>query len=225
MKYEILGESLPVVVCELEEGESLYSEAGAMSWMSPSMKMQTTSKGGIGKAFGRMFSGESMFLNKYTALQSGKIAFASSMPGSIKKVDISPGNEKIIQKRAFLASTEDVENSIYFNKNLKTGFFGGEGFIMQKLSGQGMAFIEIDGSVIEYDLAHGEELLVDNGYIAMMDATCSFDVVTISGAKNIFFGGEGLFLAKVTGPGKIMLQTMPIYELAGRILPYISNKN
>ncbi len=225
MKYEILGETLPVVVCELEEGESLYSEAGAMSWMSPSMKMQTTSKGGIGKAFGRMFSGESMFLNKYTALQSGKIAFASSMPGSIKKVDISPGNEKIIQKRAFLASTEDVENSIYFNKNLKTGFFGGEGFIMQKLSGQGMAFIEIDGSVIEYDLAHGEELLVDNGYIAMMDATCSFDVVTISGAKNIFFGGEGLFLAKVTGPGKIMLQTMPIYELAGRILPYISNKN
>ena len=225
MKYEILGESLPVVVCELEAGESLYSEAGAMSWMSPSMKMQTTSKGGIGKAFGRMFSGESMFLNKYTALQSGKIAFASSMPGSIKKVDISPGNEKIIQKRAFLASTEDVENSIYFNKNLKTGFFGGEGFIMQKLSGQGMAFIEIDGSVIEYDLAHGEELLVDNGYIAMMDATCSFDVVTISGAKNIFFGGEGLFLAKVTGPGKIMLQTMPIYELAGRILPYISNKN
>lgn len=225
MKYEILGESLPVVVCELEEGESLYSEAGAMSWMSPSMKMQTTSKGGIGKAFGRMFSGESMFLNKYTALQSGKIAFASSMPGSIKKVDISPGNEKIIQKRAFLASTEDVENSIYFNKNLKTGFFGGEGFIMQKLSGQGMAFIEIDGSVIEYDLAHGEELLVDNGYIAMMDATCSFDVVTVSGAKNIFFGGEGLFLAKVTGPGKIMLQTMPIYELAGRILPYISNKN
>ena len=225
MKYEILGETLPVVVCELEEGESLYSEAGAMSWMSPSMKMQTTSKGGIGKAFGRMFSGESMFLNKYTALQSGKIAFASSMPGSIKKVDISPGNEKIIQKRAFLASTEDVENSLYFNKNLKTGFFGGEGFIMQKLSGQGMAFIEIDGSVIEYDLAHGEELLVDNGYIAMMDATCSFDVVTISGAKNIFFGGEGLFLAKVTGPGKIMLQTMPIYELAGRILPYISNKN
>lgn len=225
MKYEILGETLPVVVCHLERGETMFSEAGAMSWMDPTMKMETTSKGGLGKAFGRMFAGEAMFLNKYTAMENGMIAFASSMPGSIIKLDIDRGQEKIIQKRAFLAASEGVDNSIYFNKNLKTGLFGGEGFIMQKLSGQGTAFIEIDGSVVEYDLESGQELLVDNGYIAMMDASCSFDVVTISGAKNIFFGGEGLFLAKVTGPGKVILQTMPIYELANRILPYIPNKN
>ncbi len=220
MQYKIEGTPLPVVICTLEPGEQMITERGSMSWMSPNMKMETTSNGGVGKALGRMFAGEALFQNRYTAEGgSGMIAFASSFPGSIVALDITPDKPVIIQKRAFLASEPGVELSVQFQKKVAAGFFGGEGFIMQKLSGRGKAFVEIDGAAIEYQLAAGEKMIVDTGYLAMMDATCDMSVETVSGAKNIFFGGEGLFNTVITGPGKIVLQTMPISGLANAVRP------
>ncbi|MBQ1685760.1 MAG: TIGR00266 family protein [Clostridia bacterium] len=225
MRYEVRGEPMPVVICNLENGETMISEAGAMSWMSPNMEMKTTG-GGVGKVFGRMFSGESLFQNRYTATGgSGMIAFASSFPGSIRAIEITPEHPVIVQKSGFLASEEGVELSVFFQRKLATGFFGGEGFIMQKLSGRGMAFIEIDGSTVEYELKPGQQILVDTGYLAMMDATCTMDVKTVSGVKNVLFGGESLFNTVVTGPGRVVLQTMPMNNFAGAIAKVLpSNK-
>ena len=221
MNYQIYGEPMPVVICNLEAGESLISESGAMSWMTPNMFMQT-SGGGAGKMFGRMFSGENLFQNIYTAQNGpGMIAFASSFPGSIRAVQITPGRDVIAQKAAFLASERSVELSVHFQKKLGAGFFGGEGFIMQRLSGSGIAFLEIDGAAIEYDLAPGQQMIVDTGYLAMMDATCSMDIQTVPGLKNKFFGGEGFFNTVITGPGRIVLQTMPISGVAAAIRPFI----
>jgi len=217
MKYEIKGEPTPVVICELNQGETVKTEKGSMVWMSPNMEMQT-SAGGIGKAFGRMFSGESMFQNLYTAQGGpGMIAFASSFPGSIRAVEITPDKPVVVQKSAFLASEQGVDLSIFFQKKMGAGFFGGEGFIMQKLSGRGLAFLEIDGCGVEYDLRAGEKMIVDTGNLAVMDATCSIDIQSVKGLKNMVFGGEGLFNTVVTGPGRIVLQTMPISALAGAI--------
>lgn len=222
MKYRIEGETLPVVICELESGETMITESGAMAWMSPNMKMETTSNGGIGKAFGRMFSGESLFQNRYTAQGGqGMIAFASSFPGSIKAFEISPEKSYIFQKKTFLAGTQGIDISIHFQKKLATGLFGGEGFIMQKISGNGIAFAEFDGHVVEYDLAPGQQIVVDTGYLAAMESTCQIDIQTVPGIKNAVFGGEGIFNTVVTGPGKIWMQTMPIYSVAGAIRPYI----
>ncbi len=224
-KYEIIGGNLPVVICELAAGETMISESGSMSWMSPNMKMETTSNGGIGKALGRMFSGESLFLNRYTAQGGdGMIAFASSFPGAIRAVEITAGKTMIVQKSAFLASEPTVELSMFFQKSLGKGFFGGEGFIMQKLSGQGVAFIEIDGHCVEYDLKAGEQLVLDTGYLVAMDDTCTMDIVTVPGIKNMIFGGEGIFNTVVKGPGKIILQTMPISNVAGILSRYMPIK-
>ena len=215
MKYEIQGDSLPVVICTLEAGETMITERGSMSWMTENMKMETTSNGGVGKAFARMFAGESFFMNRYTAERAaGLIAFASSFPGSIRACEITPGREIIVQKRAFLASTEGIELSLHFQKKLGAGFFGGEGFIMQKIGGQGIAFIEIDGHAVEYTLAAGQSMIVDTGYLVSMDSTCSMDIVTTGSVKNAIFGGEGIFNTVVKGPGKIILQTMPIQTVA-----------
>ena len=192
MKYEIKGGNLPVVICTLQPGETMVTESGAMSWMSPNMKMETGAKGGLGGAFGRMFSGESIFQNRYTAQKDeGLIAFASSFPGEIRAVDIAPGRSIVVQKRGFLACTEGVELSVFFQKKFGTGFFGGEGFIMQKLSGSGTAFLEIDGSTVEYDLERGQSMIVDTGYLAAMDDTCTMEIVSVPGVKNKLFGGEG----------------------------------
>ena len=225
MQYQIQGEPMPVVICQLANGESMISEAGAMSWMSPNMQMETVG-GGAGKVFGRMFSGESMFQNRYTARGGdGMIAFASSFPGSLRAVQIAPGREIVVQKSAFLASEPGVTLSVFFQKKGMAGFFGGEGFIMQRLSGSGLAFIEIDGSVVEYQLAPGQQLIVDTGNVAMMDATCSLDVQTVKGVKNVLFGGEGLFNTVITGPGRVLLQTMPMSSFAGAIASKLPNKS
>ena len=222
MKYSIEGTPLPVVICDLEAGEMMITEKGAMSWMSPNMKMETIG-GGAGQMFGRMFSGESMFQNHYTAEGGpGQIAFASSFPGSILPFEIQPGKEIIAQKTAFLASTSGVQLSIAFQKKVAGGLFGGEGFIMQKLSGQGMAFLEIDGYVKEYELQAGQSMLVDTGYLAAMESTCTMDITTVKGIKNKLLGGEGFFNTVVTGPGRIYLQTMPIVQTAGVLSPYIA---
>lgn len=221
MKYQIIGEPMPVVVCDLTGGESMITERGSMCWMSPNMQMQTTA-GGIGKAFGRMFSGESMFQNIYTAQGDGMIAFAASFPGSIKAVEITPEHPVVVQKSGFLASESGVELSVFFQKKAGAGFFGGEGFIMQKLSGRGMAFLEIDGYAVEYDLQAGQQIVVDTGNLAMVDATCSIDVQTVKGVKNVLFGGEGVFNTVVTGPGRVVLQTMPVSGFAAALSPFFN---
>lgn len=224
MKYSIEGEPLPVVICEMEANEMMITEKGAMSWMSPNMKMETVG-GGMGKMFGRMFSGESMFVNRYTAMGGpGMIAFASSFPGSIRAFDIKPGQDIICQKTAFLASTSKVELSVFFQKKASAGFFGGEGFIMQKLSGDGVAFVEFDGYIKEYQLSAGQSIVVDTGYLAAMDASCSIEIQKVPGVKNMLFGGEGVFNTVITGPGRVLLQSMPIGQMAGTLIPYLPSK-
>ena len=224
-KYEILGGNLPVVVCELSAGESMITESGSMSWMSPNMKMETTSGGGVKKMLGRLASADSMFQNRFTAEGGdGVIAFASSFPGAIKALNISAGHSMIVQKSAFLASEEGVELSMHFQKKLGKGLFVGEGFVLQKLSGNGTAFVEIDGHAVEYDLSAGQEILISTGYLAAMEETCTMDVVMVKGAKNMLLGGEGIFNTIVRGPGRVILQTMPISRVAELLIPFFGDK-
>lgn len=226
MKFEIKGGSLPVLICELEANESIETESGGMSWMSGNLLMSTNAKGGIGGAFGRMFSGESMFLNTYTAQGApGMIAIASKFPGSILHFEISPENSIIIQKQAYLASSPGVEQAVHFNKKLGAGLFGGEGIIMQKLSGNGDAFVEIDGYAAEYELGPGESLIMETGRLAAMDATCSMDIQKVKGAKNVIFGGEGLFNTIVTGPGRVFVQSIPVSALAEKLIPFLPSSS
>ena len=226
MQYQIKGDTLPVVICQLEAGETMITERGSMSWMSPNMKMETSTNGGVGKAFGRMFAGEAMFQNRYTAQGGhGMIAFASSFPGSIRAFEIGPGKDYIFQKKAFLAGEAGVNLSVHFHKKVASGLFGGEGFILQKVAGMGTVFAEFDGHVIEYDLQPGQQIIVDSGYLAAMDSTCQMDIQTVPGLKNMVFGGEGLFNTVITGPGHVWLQTMPISAVAGALRPYFPTAN
>ena len=224
MKYELKGGVFPVVICDLNDGEKMITEKGSMVWMTPNMEMQT-SGGGLGKMFSKAFSGESMFQNIYTAHGAGMIAFGSSFPGRILPIEIAPGREMILQKSAFLASEASVQLSIHFNKKFGAGLFGGEGFIMQRLSGSGIAFAEIDGELVEYDLAPGQQMIVDTGNVAGFESTVSIDIQQVAGLKNKLLGGEGLFNTVLTGPGKIWLQTMPISGVAASIRPYIPTGN
>ena len=225
MKYDIKGEPMPVVICTLDAGEKMITESGSMVWMSPNMQMDT-SAGGIGKAFGRMFAGENIFQNIYTAQGGpGLIAFASSFPGSIRAIEITPDKPVICQKASFLAATDGVQLSVFFQNKALTGLFGGEGFIMQKLSGRGLAFVEIDGSAVEYRLEAGQRLIVDTGNVAMVDSSVSIDIQRVKGAKNILFGGEGLFNTVLTGPGVVVLQTMPINRFATAIASMLPSKD
>jgi uncharacterized protein (TIGR00266 family) len=215
MKYTISGLNLPYVEFTLDKGEKVHTESGAMSWMSETVNMQTNAGGSFTKAFSRAISGESMFQNTYTATKDGDIlAISSSFPGQILAIEV---NEQpiIAQKRAFLARQDGVDMSIFFNRKIGTGFFGGEGFIMQKFTGRGLVFLEIDGSLIEKELGYGETLILDTGYLAAMTESVKFEIVTIKGVGNAIFGGEGLFNTKVTGPGKVWIQSCPIYKLAG----------
>ena len=221
MRYQIQGDTLPVAICQLEPGEKMITERGSMSWMSPNMLMETSTNGGVGKALGRMFSGEAMFQNTYTAQGGpGLIAFASSFPGSIQAFQVAPGQEYIFQKKSFLASEAGVTLSTHIQKKLSSGLFGGEGFIMQKVSGQGIVFAEFDGHVVEYELAAGQSIVVDSGYLAAMTTSCNMEIKSVPGVKNMFLGGEGVFNTVVTGPGHVWLQTMPISAVAGCLLPY-----
>ena len=224
MRYEIKGGSFPVVVCELENGEQMITERGSMVWMSPNIDMETHG-GGLGRMFTKAFSGESMFQNVYTSRGHGMIAFGSSFPGQIKPITIAPGQEMILQKSAFLAAESGVTLSTHFNQKARVGFFGGEGFIMQRLSGSGTAFVEIDGELVEYDLQPGEQLVVDTGNVAGFTPGVQMDIQQVPGMKNALLGGEGLFNTLLTGPGKVWLQTMPISNVAASITPYIPTGN
>ena len=197
MRYSIEGEPLPVVICNLEQGEVMITESGAMSWMSPNMKMETTG-GGIGKMFGRALSGESIFLNRYTAMNgNGMIAFASSFPGSIRAFDIVPGQDLIVQKSAFLAAVSSVDLSVFFQQRIGSGLFGGP----------------------------GQQIVVDTGYLAAMTGSCKIEVKTVPGVKNMLFGGEGIFNTVITGPGRVWLQSMPIAQMANTLRPYFPSNN
>ena len=221
MQYEIKGGSFPVVICHLAANEAMVSEGGAMTWMTPNMQMETKGGGARGM-FSKAFSGESMFQNVYTAQGgAGMISFGSSFPGKIMPIQVAPGRDWILQKRSFLASETGVQLSIHFNKKVGAGFFGGEGFIMQRLSGQGMAFAEIDGELMEYQLQAGQRLIVDTGYVAGFESTVSIDIQSVPGMKNKLLGGEGLFNTVLTGPGRVWLQTMPINNLASAIASFI----
>lgn len=221
MQYELKGGAFPVVVCRLSSGESMITEKGSMVWMTPNMEMTTTG-GGIGKMFSKALTGESMFQNIYTARGEGMITFGSSFPGQILPLEVTPGKSFSLQKSAFLASEAGVQLSMHINQKLGAGFFGGEGFIMQKLTGNGIAFAEVDGELVEYTLAPGEQLVVDTGYVMGFELSVSMDIQQVKGLKNMVLGGEGLFNTVLTGPGKIWLQTMPISGVAAAIQPFLT---
>ena len=222
LKYEIEGGQLPVLICYPEIGQTLCTERGSMSWMSPNMVMETNAGGGFKKAIGRLFAGESIFLNEYTPQGGpGMIAFASSFPGSIRAFEIGPGKEMIFQKSAFLAGEGTIQLSAHFTKRFSAGLFGGEGFILQKVSGHGIAFAEFDGHVVEYELAAGQQIVIDSGHLAAMTPSCNMEIKTVPGLKNALLGGEGIFNTVVSGPGRVWVQTMPISRVAGAIQPYI----
>ncbi len=221
MEYEIKGGSFPIVICTLQQGETMKNETGAMAFMTSNMKMETNTGGGLLKGLGRALAGDTIFLNFFTAQSDNeKIGFSACTPGKIMPIRLNGSNTIIGQKNAFLAAEESVDVDIYFKKKLGAGLFGGEGFVLQKFTGNGIVFLEIDGEVIEKDLQPGETLLVDPGHIAAMEETVDFDIERVKGAKNILFG-EGLFFSKLTGPGKVWIQTMPISKLAEAIIPFI----
>lgn len=216
METKISGEELPYVVCKLQKGESIVTENGGMSWMDDAIKMTTTTNGGIMKGLGRALAGESIFMNVYTAEKDDvEIAFASSFPGQILEFNLNEGETIIGQKRSFLCAEQTVDISMHFRKKIGAGFFGGEGFIMQKFQGPGKVFLEIDGAVYKRELASGEKIKVDNGYVAAMTSNVDLNIEPVKGVKNIVFGGEGLFLTTLTGPGTVWIQSMPISKLAG----------
>ncbi|MEA4822990.1 MAG: TIGR00266 family protein [Clostridiaceae bacterium] len=222
MKYEIFGDSLPAVAISLESGESIFTESGGMSWMTEDIAMDTNMKGGLLKGLGRMFSGESLFMATYTAQSDHQqITLASSFPGSIIPLHLTPGYEFICQKSAFLCAEPSVSLSAEIVKGLAGGFFGGEGFVLQRVRGEGMVFLEMDGSVKMLDLAPGQRLVVDTGNVAAYQSTVGYTVKTVRGFKNILFGGEGLFLTVLEGPGRVYLQTITLPSFASRIVPYL----
>ncbi len=222
MEYDIKGEMMPTLEVRMERGDAMYTESGGMAWMSNGIEMATSGRGGIGKMFGRMLSGESLFLTTYSCqAPQGMIVFTMEVPGKIIPLDLAPGEVRIAQKDAFMCAEDSVELDMHFRRKLGTGLFGGEGFILQKLTGPGRAFVEIAGEVREYMLKEGQTLKVDPGHIAMYEPTVDYDLTMVKGITNMFFGGEGLFLATLTGPGKVWLQTMPLSNLAAALSRYM----
>lgn len=222
MEFSIEG-NYPILRCILNRGETIKTSAGSMSWMSDGFDLEVKS-GGLMKGISRMFSGESMFVNYYTANRDNQeIVFASSLPGEIKHIKMN-GQTLIGQKSAYLASDMGVEFKTVFTKKFSSGLIGGEGFILQQFSGHGDLFLEADGSLTEYNLGPGETMLVDQGHVFLFEESVSYEIETIKGMKNVFFGGEGMFLVRLVGPGKIILQSMPISNLAARIVPFVPSK-
>lgn len=226
MRYQVIGDTMPAVEMTFDQaGESMYTQSGGMAWMSEGVSMDSNMRGGLGKSLGRMFSGESIFMATYRAERPGaSIALASTVAGEVLPVDIGACGGLIAQKGAFLCAQNSVELSVAFTKKLSAGLFGGEGFILQDIHGTGMVFLEIDGNKVEKVLAPGEVLKVDTGNVVAFEKTVNYEIETVKGLKNIFFGGEGLFLTKLTGPGRVILQTQNFNEFAGRIISMIPSK-
>lgn len=225
MNYKIRGSNLPIVDIELSEGESVFSESGGMAWMSSNIEMSTSTRGGLGAGLSRMLSGESLFMTTYKCVSgTGVVSFCMESPGNVIPFDFNEGQALICQKDAFMVAQEDVTVEAQMTKRLTAGFFGGEGFFMQKISGKGLAFLEIAGELTEYTLEKGQTLKVDPGYIGAFEPTVDYNITRVKGFKNVIFGGEGLFLATLTGPGKVWLQSMPLVNLAHSIARYIPSK-
>lgn len=216
MQYQIVGDNLPVALFRLEPGETIISEAGGRAWYQGDIKTETKG-GGLGKALGRALTAESFFMSHYTAQGPAEIAFTSCFPGSIVVKELAAGQSVLCQKSAFLCATAGVNISIQFQKKLGAGFFGGEGFILQKITGPGLAFFEIDGYCHRVPLQAGEQLVCDTGVVALMDETCDLDIKMVSGLKNAMFGGEGLFDTVITGPGEVALQSMSRFAMAALV--------
>ena len=224
MKYSIEGGTLPAVIIQLDPGETLLSESGGRTWSRGQVTVETKAEGGIGKSLGRMLTGESLFMSRYTAQAPAEIGFSSSFPGTIVAWTLEPGESIVCQKSSFLCATLGVELAVHFQKKLGAGMVGGEGFIMQRITGPGIVFLEIDGFCKDYDLQQGEQIICDTGVLALMSATCQMDVQMVKGVKNMLFGGEGMFDTVVTGPGKVYLQTMTISKLAKQMIPFLPKK-
>lgn len=222
MRYQIEGGSLPAVIIQLDAGETIISELGGRTWAKGAILTETKAPGGIGGSFGHMFSGENMFMSYYTAQGPAEIGFASSFAGSIIARELGPGESLICQKSAFLCASSGVELAVHFQKKLGAGFLGGEGFIMQKVTGPGVVFLELDGYVKEYDLMPGEELVCDTGVVALMEESCQMDIRVVKGLKNKLLGGEGLVDTVIIGPGKAYIQTMSLPRLGGVLSPFIT---
>ncbi len=222
LQYRIEGTTLPVVTVTLNPGERIYSSSGGMSWMTQAVEMDTNSGGGLGKMFKRALSGESLFIvDYYVGKGQGEVAFAAEFPGKVVDLQLAEGQQMIVQKDAFMCAEKSVDLDMHFRKKLGAGLFGGEGFILQKLTGAGTAFVNFDGEIVEKELAAGETLRVDTGHVAMFEPTVNFDVEMLKGFKNILLGGEGLFIATLRGPGKVWLQTMPMSKLAQKVAQYM----
>ena len=226
MEYRLIGTTVPAVEMNLTAGESVFTQSGGMIWQSEGIEMETNTNGGIMKGIGRIFAGEHFFMNTYTARKDGLIAFGATTPGSLVPVDLREKTSgMIIQKGAFLCAEKGVSTSVVLTKKFTAGLFGGEGFILQELTGSGMAFLEVDGDKVEKELAPGETILVDTGNVVAFDKTCGYEITTVKGGiKNMLFGGEGLFLTKIVGPGKVILQTQNFMDFAGKIINLIPNR-
>lgn len=226
MRYELHGTVMQVVDIHLSQGESVFTESGGMAWMRGDIDMLTNTRGGLMAGLGRMLAGESLFMTTYTCRSdSGMITFTPEAPGKILDIRLNPDQSLICQKDAFMCAEDSVKLEAHFRRKLGAGFFGGEGFVLQKVTGPGMVFIEIPGEAREYTLAAGEVMKVDPGHIAMFEPTVSYDITRVKGVTNIFFGGEGLFLAALTGPGRVWLQSLPLSNLAAKLYQYMPTKS
>jgi len=222
MKYKITGDNLQLVTVELNAGETMYGEAGSMVYMSSNMNMEAKMKGGLMKAIGRKFAGETIFLTEFTpAGGEGLVAFGGNAPGTIKPIELASGREFIVQKDAFLCAEDTVELSVAFQRRLGSAFFGGEGFILERLSGEGTVFIHACGDFVEFDLQAGQTMKVDTGCVVGWDGTVGYEIERVKGIKTMFFGGEGLFLTSLRGPGKVIIQSMTLHNLASALAPFL----
>lgn len=226
MQYKIIGQTVPVVEVTLNKGETMYTQTGGMSYQTDGITMKTNARGGLMKGIGRMFSGESLFIANFTAERDGAmVAFGTTVPGNIMPVDLSQmPNGITVQKGSFLCAEDSIETSVTFSKKFSAGLVGGEGFILQKAKGNGMLFLEVDGDPIEKELMPGEVLKVDTGNVVAFEQTVSYEVEMVKGIGNIFLGGEGLFLTRLVGPGKVILQSQNFGDFVGRIAPFIPNR-
>ena len=226
MQYRISGSVMESVDIHLKAGETIYTESGGMAWMRGSFDMDTSTRGGLGAGIGRMLAGESLFLTTYTCKSpDGLITFTPEVPGKVVDLKLEEGQSMICQKDSFMCAEESVQLDMHFRKKLGAGLFGGEGFILQKITGPGTAFVEIPGEVRIIELKAGEQLQVDPGHIALFDPSVEYDITAVKGLKNVLFSGEGLFLATLTGPGKVWLQSLPLSNLALKLAKYMPTKS
>lgn len=225
MKYEILGKTVPVVEVTLDKGEAMYTQSGGMSWQTEGIKMATNARGGVMQSLGRMFTGESIFMSTFTAEQNdAKVAFATTVPGEIMPIELDGVKSLMVQKGSFLCAEPTVDLKVALTKKFSAGLFGGEGFIIQRATGRGMLFLEIDGDPIIRELEAGEVLKVDTGNVVAFEESVKYEIETVKGLGNILLGGEGLFLTRLTGPGRVILQSQNFGDFAGKIISMMPSK-